>query len=67
MKICITSQGQSNVGPNAFDTLNAAGIKIITGVSGIIKEVIVKYKNGEFKSVDNPTVDSHSGIKQQHQ
>jgi predicted Fe-Mo cluster-binding NifX family protein len=52
-----------NVGPNAYDTLSAAKIKIITGVSGIIKDAIEKYKNGEFNTVDNPTVDSHFGMK----
>ena len=52
-----------NVGPNAYDTLSAAGIKIITGVSGIIKDAIEKYKNGEFKSMDKASVDSHFGIK----
>lgn len=52
-----------SMGPNAYNTLNAAGIKIITGVSGIIKDVLFKYKSGELKPVENLTVSSHSGIK----
>lgn len=52
-----------NVGPNAFQTLQAAGIEIMTGVSGIVKDVITKYKQGEYKSVGSATVDSHSGLK----
>jgi predicted Fe-Mo cluster-binding NifX family protein len=52
-----------NVGPNAYDTLSAAKIKIITGVSGIIKDAIEKYKKEEFKSVDKASVDSHFGMK----
>ncbi len=50
-----------NVGPNAFQTLNAAGLKIITGAVGTIQEVIEKYKNGELKETDTSTVKSHFG------
>ena len=52
-----------NVGPNAFQTLEAAGIEVITGVSGNIKDVIEKYKSGEFSSTQGPSVDSHFGTK----
>ena len=51
-----------NVGPNAFQTLKAAGLEVITGVSGNIKEAIEKYKNNEFKTTDGPSVNSHFGI-----
>ena len=50
-----------NAGPNAFQTLKAAGIEVITGVSGNVKEAIEKYKNNEFKTTDGPSVDSHFG------
>ncbi|MDP8299708.1 MAG: NifB/NifX family molybdenum-iron cluster-binding protein [Candidatus Tantalella remota] len=52
-----------NVGPNAYQTLNAAGIEVITGVTGTIKEVLDKYKKGEFKSTQGPSVDSHFGTE----
>jgi predicted Fe-Mo cluster-binding NifX family protein len=51
-----------NVGPNAFQTLQAAGIEIFTNASGTIKETIEKYKRGEFKAVSGPSVGSHSGM-----
>ncbi len=51
-----------NVGPNAFQTLSAAGIKVFTGASGTIKESIEKFKKGELKETEAPNVGSHSGM-----
>jgi predicted Fe-Mo cluster-binding NifX family protein len=50
-----------NVGPNAFQALSAAGIKVIVGASGTVKEVIEKYKKGELKEGSSPTVGGHFG------
>lgn len=53
-----------NVGPNAFQTLQAAGIQVVTGVSGMVKEVYMKYKNDQIgESAKGPSVDSHFGEK----
>ena len=52
-----------NVGPNAFQTLQAAGIEVATGASGNIKDTIEKYKNNELKITDGPSVSSHSGTR----
>jgi predicted Fe-Mo cluster-binding NifX family protein len=52
-----------NVGPNAFQTLKAAGIDIITGVTGKVSDVIDKYKKGEYTPISSATVESHFGMK----
>ena len=58
VKLLITG----NVGPNAFGALSAAGIEIVTGASGTVREAIKKFKRGEFKKTREPTVDSHFGM-----
>jgi predicted Fe-Mo cluster-binding NifX family protein len=51
------------VGPNAYTTLQAAGIKILVGASGKIREVLEKYKKGQLSSyAQGPTVKAHSGM-----
>ncbi len=52
-----------NIGPNAFQTLSAAGIKVYTGANGTIKEVIEKYNKGELKKTESASVNSHFGMK----
>jgi predicted Fe-Mo cluster-binding NifX family protein len=49
-------------GPNAYRTLEAAGIQVVTGVSGNIRKAIERYKSGEFKTTSKPSVCSHSGM-----
>lgn len=50
-------------GPNAFQTLQAAGIKVVTGVSGTVQEAIDKYKSGELKVISQANAAAHSGMK----
>lgn len=52
-----------NIGPNAFQTLSAAGISVYTGADGIIKDIIERYKKGDFKKTESANVDSHFGMK----
>ncbi|KPK64610.1 dinitrogenase iron-molybdenum cofactor biosynthesis protein [candidate division WOR_3 bacterium SM23_42] len=51
-----------NVGPNAFETLKAANIDVITGLSGTVKEAIARYKKGEFEVTQGPSVSSKFGL-----
>jgi predicted Fe-Mo cluster-binding NifX family protein len=53
-----------DVGPNAFQALSAAGIDVVTGVSGTAREVVEKFKRGEFKKTEAPTVGEHAGKAQ---
>ena len=52
-----------NMGPNAFQTLSAAKIKVFIGANGTIKEAIEKYKKGELNETESPNVGSHSGMR----
>ncbi len=58
VKVIITG----NCGPNAFRTLNAAGIQVITGAKGTVEEAIQEYKKGNLKPADQSNVEPHSGL-----
>jgi predicted Fe-Mo cluster-binding NifX family protein len=45
-----------------FRLLSAAGIKIITGAYGTVREVVEKYKRGELKEMDVSAVGGHFGM-----
>ena len=48
-----------NCGPKAFKTLQAAGIKVVVGVSGKIEEAIQAYLRGDFEHAKDANVDGH--------
>jgi predicted Fe-Mo cluster-binding NifX family protein len=50
-----------NCGPNAYQVLSSAGIEVITGVSGKVKDAIEGYKSGKFQSSPQPNVPGHFG------
>lgn len=56
-----------NVGPNAFQTLSAAGIKIYAGVSGKVSEAIEQFKSGSLKPYEAPSVESHFGMTKEQE
>lgn len=51
-----------NIGPNAFDVLNAAGIEILTCVEGTVNDAIEDYKEGKLKRVEASTVGARFGM-----
>jgi len=51
-----------NCGPNAYQVLSAAGIQVITGVSGKIRDAIQAYKSGRFQTTSQSNVAAHSGM-----
>jgi predicted Fe-Mo cluster-binding NifX family protein len=51
-----------NCGPNAHQTLSAAGIDVIVGCSGTIADVVARFKSGQLRPAAAPNVASHSGM-----
>ena len=47
-----------NCGPNAVQTLNAAGIQLYSGQAGTIREVVERFKRGGL----NPTTDANAPL-----
>ncbi len=52
-----------SVGPNASQTLEAAGIKAVLGVDGTVNDAIDRLKNGELTPTKGPNADEKSGLK----
>lgn len=51
-----------NIGPNAFQVLSTAGVKIATGAYGTVKEAVEMYENGKLSETAASTVSAHAGI-----
>jgi len=51
-----------NCGPNAHQVLSPAGIKVITGVSGKVKDAIAEYKLGTYTAAQQANVPDHFGM-----
>jgi predicted Fe-Mo cluster-binding NifX family protein/ferredoxin len=50
-----------NCGPNAYQTLSAAGLGVIVGCSGTVRDVVENFKAGRYSAADQPNVASHFG------
>ena len=51
-----------NCGPNAYRTLSAAGIPVITGCSGPVRDVVAQFQAGGVSATGGPNVEGHFGM-----
>lgn len=51
-----------NIGPNAAETLKAAGVKVYLASGGSVREVLERFKNGELPETSSASVQPHSGM-----
>ena len=51
-----------NCGPNAVNTLYAAGIQVFLGNTGTVTEALDNYKNGNLTPAKKPNVPDHNGL-----
>lgn len=52
-----------NCGPNAFATLEAAGVRVFTGISGKVRDAVEAYKKGGLAPAQGPSSSSHAGMR----
>jgi len=50
-----------NCGPNAYQTLGAAGIGVIVGCAGRVADVVEQFKAGQLEPAGQPNVATHFG------
>ena len=51
-----------NCGPNAFNVFGAAGIQVVSGVSGTVRQAVEQFKTGSISPMGGPSVESHFGM-----
>jgi predicted Fe-Mo cluster-binding NifX family protein len=51
-------------GPNAYQVLGSAGIKVVTGCSGTVHDAIRQCREGRFVTAPGPNVADHYGVGQ---
>lgn len=52
-----------NIGPNAFEVLNQAGIAVYTGVAGTVRQAVEDFKAGKMTTTSAPTAAGHFGMQ----
>jgi len=58
----VTTVLTGNCGPNAFSVFGQAGIQVIVGVSGPVRNAFEQFKTGALASASGPNVASHFGV-----
>ena len=58
----VTAVITGHIGPNAVQTLSAAGIDVFVGQQGTIAEVVERFKRGNLRPTTQSTVGSHFGM-----
>ena len=46
-------------GPNAFKTLNAAGVKVANDIAGTVRDAVKAFNEGKIAYADNANVEGH--------
>jgi predicted Fe-Mo cluster-binding NifX family protein len=46
-------------GPKAFHTLEAAGIEVIVGVEGSVREAVQQFRSGKLSPAGGPNAEAH--------
>ena len=52
-----------NIGPNAFQTLSAAGVQVMAGIKGTVREAIRKLNSDQLRPVSRATVPEYFSVK----
>jgi predicted Fe-Mo cluster-binding NifX family protein len=52
-----------NIGPNAFQILSTAGVQIVAGCTGTLRETIRRFNSDQLQPVTRATVPEYFGVR----
>jgi predicted Fe-Mo cluster-binding NifX family protein len=61
-KLGVTALITGNVGPNALQTLSAAGIDVYQHIGGSVRESVEQFKRGDLQKITSPSAPPHAGM-----